>query len=405
MSQQCSRRNFLAGAAAGAGMVIGAPAILAQDADKKLKVGIIGCGGRGTGAGRNSIDAYGTEIAAVADLYPDRAQAARRTFKVGEDRTFVGFDAYKQLLATDVDYVILATPPHFRAEHFEAAIEAGKHVFTEKPVAVDPFGVRRFIAAGDKAKEKGLSVVAGTQRRHQKNYLDTLARVRDGAIGDIVSGRCYWCQGSLWVRDRGEGQTDTDWMIRNWLYFTWLSGDHIVEQHIHNLDVINWFIGATPQRARGMGGRQVRTDAKFGNIFDHHAIDFEYPNGVHVFSMCRQIDGCWNDVSEHLAGTKGMANCGGAITGANPWKAERGGRDPYVQEHVDLIDSIRGKKGLNEARTVAESTLTAIMGREASYTGKVVEWDALMKSEQRLGPKEYQFGPFPVEPVATPGRG
>ena len=403
-SSGVSRRHFLASGTAAAGMVLGAPAILGQDANRKIKVGVVGVGGRGTGAARNSMDAYGTEIAAVADLYEDRIKTARKNFRVPKEKCFVGFDAFQKLLETDVDYVILATPPHFRPEHFEACVKAGKHVFMEKPVAVDAPGIRRVIAAGKVAKEKGLSVVSGTQRRHEKKYLETVKRVQDGAIGDIVAGRCYWCMGTLWVRERQTEQTDTDWMIRNWLYFTWLSGDHIVEQHIHNLDVINWFLGSTPVIARGMGGRQVRTDPKFGNIFDHHAIDYEYPGGVHVFSMCRQIAGCWNDVSEHVVGTKGKANCGGRIEGANAWRFKGPNNKPYVQEHRDLIDSIREGKAINEAERVAESTLTAIMGREASYSGKLIKWDELMRSEKRLGPEKYEFGPFPVKPVRTPGK-
>ncbi|MBI4583338.1 MAG: Gfo/Idh/MocA family oxidoreductase [Planctomycetes bacterium] len=397
-----------AGAAVGAGLALGAPALLGQDSGKKFKVGLIGCGGRGTGAANDNLKAYGTEIVAVADLFPEKAEGAARSFKVPKEKAFSGFDAYRKLLETDVDIVLLATPPHFRPEHLEAAVNAKKHVFMEKPVAVDPVGVRRVIAAGEKAKELGLSIVAGTQRRHQLSYLETVKRIQDGAIGDLVAGRCYWCQGSLWVAKRVVGTpsgswSDTEWMVRNWLYFTWLSGDHIVEQHIHNLDVMNWFLGSHPVRARGMGGRQVRTDSEFGNIFDHHAIDFEYPNGVHIFSMCRQIDGCWNDVSEHVVGTKGRSNCGDEIAGQNPWRFPGGGQNPYVQEHADLLESIRHGKPINEARQVAESTLTAIMGREASYTGKVIVWEELMKSDLRLGPEKYEFGPFPVEPVARPG--
>ncbi len=404
-----SRRRFLyttGAAAAGAGVLLSrAPAILAQDDDRKLKVGVVGCGGRGTGAAKDSMRAYGTEISALADVVATKAEAARRSFKVDKSRTFVGMDAFKKLLETDVDYVILATPPHFRPEHFEACIDAGKHVFMEKPVAVDPVGVRRVIEAGRKATEKGLSVVAGTQRRHQKSYLETVKRVEDGAIGKIVAARCYWCQGGLWVFEKQPGMSNMEWMVRNWLYFAWLSGDHIVEQHIHNLDVINWFMGSTPISARGIGGREVRKDPKYGNIFDHHVVEYEYPGGARMTSMCRQIGGCWNDVSEHVVGTKGEANCNGRIMGENEWRFPGGGRNPYVQEHADLVESIREGKGLNEAKRVAESTLTAIMGRMATYTGQVQKWDEVMKSDLKLGPPSYDYdSDWTPPPVAVPGR-
>jgi predicted dehydrogenase len=411
-SSDVSRRRFLKATAAGTALAAGALPVpsIAQSGPKEFKIGLIGCGGRGTGAANDArnagkITGDTVKIHAVADLFEDKVVPARKSFGVEDKNAFFGFDAFKKLLEVGCDYVILATPPHFRAEHFEAAINAGKHVFTEKPVAVDPFGYRRFIAAGDMAKAKGLSVAAGTQRRHEKQYMETQKRVADGAIGDVVAGRCYWNQGGLWSREKEEGWSDTEWQIRNWLYFTWLSGDHIVEQHVHNLDVLNWFLGAHPVRARGMGGRQVRTaQPKYGNIFDHFATELIYPKGVRVTSMCRQIDGCWGDVSEFVVGTKGGTNCRNEIYGPSAWKFSGDQVDPYVQEHIDLQASIKeGKGSLNETKNVATSTMTAILARTACYTGKEIAWDDLVQSNERLGPEKYEFGPMAIPAIARPG--
>ncbi len=417
-----SRRRFLK-AAAGTAVTAGvAPAILGAAA-REFKVGLIGCGGRGTGAARDAMAAAKMQgdnvtIHAVADLFSDKATRARRTFKVDESRMFVGFDAYKSLLETDCDYVILATPPHFRPAHIEATIAAGKHLFTEKPVAVDPPGIRQVLAAGASAEKKGLSIAAGTQRRHQKQYMECAKRVAHGAIGDIVAGRCYWNQGGLWTVKPKPDWTDMEWQIRDWLYFTWLSGDHIVEQHVHNLDVMNWFIGRHPKTARGMGGRQVRTGKiEYGQIFDHFATELIYDNpkgpghpDIRVTSMCRQIAGCWNDVSEFLVGTKGSTNCRDRVYGAGPWDEAdwrwRGQQvDPYVQEHIDLQASIKeGKGALNEAENVAHSTMTAILARTSCYTGREVHWNDLMKSDERIGPNKYEFGPLEIPPVPQVGK-
>jgi predicted dehydrogenase len=319
----------------------------------------------------------------------------------------VGFDAYKKVLGVPgINMVILATPPHFRPEHLRAAIEAGKNVFMEKPVAVDPAGVRIVIEASEQAKAKGLAIVAGTQRRHQACYIEVMKRIHDGAIGEIVAAQCYWNQGGLWVNDRQPDWTDMETQCRNWLYYTWLSGDHITEQHVHNLDVVNWALGAPPVKCMGMGGRQVRTEPQFGNIFDHFAIEYEYPNGARVMSMCRQIEGCADRVGERIVGTKGIAVPeDGEITGEKPYKFEDRGRNPYVQEHADLIASIRSGKPLNEGRTVAESTMNAIIGRMSTYTGRELKWDwAMNASKLRLGPEKYEFGPLPVEEIAVPGK-
>jgi len=418
-----SRREFIKSSTVVAASALAGFSILrnsyGQNADP-IRVGLIGCGGRGTGAADNCLSAApNVHLIALADLYRDRLDRCLKNLtdpnreggplkgvEVKEDHCFVGFDAYKQLLETDVNLVILATPPGFRPIHFEAAIQAGKHVFTEKPVAVDPVGIRKFMAAGELAKQKGLAVVAGTQRRHDPGYQELIKRVQDGQIGEIISARAYWNGGELWKYERKPGWSDMEWQTRNWYYFDWLCGDHIVEQHVHNLDVINWALGAHPVKALGIGGRQVRTAPIYGNIYDHFTIDYEYENGVHMMSMCRQMDGTDRLIAEFLAGSKGTTQTQGRkyiIRGSNPWRYKGEEVNPYVQEHVDLIRSIRQGEPLNEARNVAESTMTAIMGRQSAYTGKVVTWDEMMASDLDLSPPKYEFGPLPVRPVPMPG--
>ena len=399
------RRDFVAGGAAAALAASAVPRVHGA-IDDTIKVGIVGCGGRGTGAGRDSLDADpNVKLIAMADVFDDRLQGSLKSISgkhgdrvdVPKERQFVGFDAYRQLIdgVPELDYVIFATPPFFRAEQVLYAAKAGKNVFSEKPVAVDPAGCRTYMEAGKVIGTKGLSLVAGTQRRHQNSYLEVVDRIRDGAIGDIVAGQVYWNMGQLWHKDRQKGWSDMEWMIRDWVNWSWLSGDHIVEQHVHNIDVANWFKDAYPVAAVGMGGRAHRPT---GDQYDFFAVDFEYADGSHVASYCRQINGCANNVSENLVGTKGTAG-GGRISGENPYEFKGGGRRrgrnsggaadlPYVQEHADLIASIRGDgPKLNEAMNVATSTLTAIMGRTAAYTGKRVTWDEMMSSDMRLGPQ------------------
>jgi predicted dehydrogenase len=278
-------------------------------------------------------------------------------------------------------------------------------MFTEKPVAVDPSGVRKILAAYEDAKKKNLAIVAGTQRRHQAGYLATIQRVHDGAIGSIVAARCSWNQGSLWAKPRDPHWGDLEWQIRNWLYFHWLSGDHICEQHIHNLDVVNWALGAHPIRAVGMGGRQVRTGPEYGHIFDHFAVHYEYENGCHLTSMCRQINGCENDVSEALQGTKGSCQVNTYTVKGMKVLSKEADNEPYVQEHADLIASIRSGKPLNELKNVAESTLTAIMGRMTAYTGKAVTWEQTLASQENLMPEKLAWDmTLPVASVAIPGK-
>lgn len=381
-----------------------------------VRVGVIGCGGRGTGAAADALAAgENVQVHALADVFEHRLRGCRGELEkrgtrgmVRDDMCFTGFDAYKQLLQADVDMVILATPPHFRPMHFEAAVNAGKHVFMEKPCAVDGPGVRRVLASAAVADEKGLSVVAGTQRRHEASYLALIEQIRSGAIGEVVSARCWWNQGGLWVVEKTPQMSGMEWQVRNWLYFTWLSGDHIVEQHVHNLDVCNWVIGDHPVKCMGMGGRQVRTEAKYGNIFDHFAVEYEYPSGVVVASQCRQIDGCAGRVAEAFHGTKGrtLSSPGQAqVHGATSWRFPGRQRSPYEQEHVDLVASITGQSArLNEARNVAHSTLTAIMGRMSAYTGKEVTWEQALDSQEDLSPPSYEWVDIPVPPVAVPGQ-
>lgn len=412
-----SRREFVragttAAALAGVGMA-------AQDPKDSppIRVGVIGCGGRGSGAMENCLaGSPNMQVVAMGDMFEDRLKGSRANLEkikkggekhpgvqVTDERMFHGFDAYKRVLDSGVDMVILATPPGFRPIHFEAAVEAGKHVFCEKPIASDPVGVRRFMAAGEKAKAKKLGVVAGTQRRHQANYVATIKRIHEGAIGKLLAGRCYWNSGGVWVNPRKPEQNDMDYMLRNWYYFTWLSGDHIAEQHIHNIDVMNWVFQAHPVKATAVGGRQVRTEEKFGHIYDHFAVDFEYPGGARVMSMCRHWPGASN-VSEAIVGSEGRSNCAGSIDGKNPFKFEGNVRNAYDQEHTDLVNSIRAGTPLNEAQAVAESTLASIMGREAAYSGQEITWDQMLKSELNLMPEKMEFGSVPMPTIAIPGK-
>jgi len=406
-----TRRDFVKKASLAAGALAAGdlPAVHARGREPAITAGLIGCGGRGTGAAADFLNsAPNVRIVALGDVFKDRVDNARRqlaryaSFQVDDDHSFVGLDAYRKVLESGVDLVILATPPGFRPLHFAAAVEAGKHVFMEKPVCVDAAGARRVLEAGRKAREKRLAVVAGTQRRHQKGYQETVKAIHDGAIGEIVAGCCYWNQGGLWVHPRREEWTDLQWQLRNWYYFTWLSGDHIVEQHIHNIDVMNWVLRAHPVRATAVGGRQVRVAPEYGHIYDHFGVDFEYPGGVHVLSMCRHWPGTPGAVREFVVGTRGKSN---AATYAGEFRAGGGGRNPYVQEHADLVESIRKGEPLNEAQQVVESSFSAVLGREAAYTGQTVSWDDLWNSDQDLMPPNLDWNmKLEVPPVPLPGK-
>ena len=380
-----SRRDFVKGAAAisASSLLVNSGALFAAGPEK-IKLGLIGCGGRGSGALGNCLDAakhlkLDVEVVALADFFMGRAVDTAKKYGVAEDRCHAGADGYKKVIASDADVVLMATPPNFRPTHFEAAINAGKHVFMEKPVAVDAPGARKIIASGKVAAEKKLAVVAGTQRRHQAAYRKTAHAIANGAIGKLMGGQVWWCGGALWFQTRKEGESDADYMVRNWVSFTEMSGDHIVEQHVHNIDVAKWYIGRNPESALGFGGRARR---QTGTQFDFFSIDFDYGQDVHIHSMCRQINGTYNRVSEYFVGTDGGTWGTGPSQGGYknavtlPEFEEVGG--PYVQEHIDMLRSIIDGKPLNEAETVAESNLAAIMGRISAYTGQMVRWRELM---------------------------
>jgi len=407
-----SRRRFIkraSGVAAVSAVAANFPFVLTSHAapDDPIRMGLIGCGGRGTGAVDNAIAAApNVKVVAVADIFDEVAKSAAGKFKVDPDHCFSGFDAYQKLVdLPDVNYVILATPPGFRPIHFEAAIKAGKHVFSEKPVAVDASGIRQYIAAGELARQKNLCVVAGTQRRHQPCYIATIKKIHDGVIGDVLCLRAYWNQGAIW--HRGDNwNNEMERQIRNWYHYVWLCGDHIVEQHIHNLDVCNWIMNDHPIRAYGQGGRQA-LGSKSGHIYDHFAVEFEYANGVRLFSQCRQIDHTDGNVSEAVVGTKGNCNkIGDGDIHADSLIRFDGPRpDPQVVEHADLIAAVRGAAPyVNEATRVAHSTLTAIMGRESAYTGEVISWDDAMAWHTSLRPEKLEWGPAPKYGVAIPGQ-
>lgn len=419
-----SRRHFLqTSAALATGTVLASAANVHAAGGDVLRVGLIGCGGRGTGAAAQALNAdKNVKLIAMGDVFADHLQNSLATLKreqgiaakidVKEDHCFVGFDAYKNVLASDIDVVLLATPPHFRPLHFKAAIDAGKHTFVEKPVAVDTPGVRAVLAACGEAKRKNLAVVSGLCWRYANSIRETMKRVHDGAIGEIVAMQCSYNTHGLWVKDRQPGWSDMEWQLRNWLYFTWLSGDHNVEQHIHSLDKMAWAMhDQYPVRATGIGGRQTRTDPKYGNIFDHHVVVYQFANGVKLFSSCRQQNGCAMDVTDHIMGTYGTCDTDGSggdgairytKAGQSPWRCRSNG-EMYQTEHNELFASIRSGTPIHNGDYMCKSTLMAIMGRMATYTGQVITWDLAMNSKEDLTPAKYEFGSLPVPPVAMPG--
>jgi predicted dehydrogenase len=443
MFETTNRRDFLRTstvAAAGAAISTLAltPNVHAAGSDT-IKVGIIGCGGRGSGAAENVLQsAPNVEIVAIGDVFTAKTNGLRnhltrwvandQTAKelgnkvdLPEERCFVGVDAAEKVINSPANYIILATPPGFRPPHIQATVAAKKNLFTEKPTGVDGAGVRRVLEAYEKAKEAGLHVAAGTQRRHQAGYIETIKRVHGGEIGDIVAMRCFWNQGPIWFRKRSEladlGVKDSDlaYQLHNWYHFLWVCGDHICEQHVHNLDVCNWAMkNGHPKQVFGIGGRAQLPSGnpnEVGNIFDHFMLDYEYPNGVHMMSMCRQMNGCDGNmrgvggVSEALVGTKGTCQADAYLINGKQVAGRRGQKDPYVQEHTDLIESIRKNQPLNELKNVAESTLTAIMGRMAAYTGKTVTWEQALKTREDTMPEKLTWDmKLETPPAATPGR-
>jgi myo-inositol 2-dehydrogenase/D-chiro-inositol 1-dehydrogenase len=383
-----NRRSFISqsslfGAALAAGPALAAPTAVGS---KKLKVGLIGCGGRGKGALKDFSEAckilgYEAELVATGDAFQKAAIAAGKPYGLDEKMCFGGFDNYHKVIASGCDYVLMATPPAFRPLHFAAAVEAGKHCFIEKPVAVDPAGARSIIATGEKAAAKGLAVVTGTQRRHQAGYLRNKALIDAGAIGEIKGGVVQWNGTVPWIKRREQGESDASYLARNWLNFNEMSGDHIVEQHVHNLDVAVWFLGRLPVSALGFGGRARR---ETGNMFDFFSIDYDFGDDVHIHSQCRQISGTYQRVGEVFTGTKGVAMGGGKLTGVEMKidEIKLDSDNAMVQEHVDMIRSVMNGKPLNDAKRIAEVTLVAIMGRISAYTGDLVRWSDIANNEK-----------------------
>jgi predicted dehydrogenase len=420
MEHPILRRDFVSTLAIGGLALAAAPAVLrGQSVPSKIKVALIGCGGRGTGALGQFIAACKilgaeAEVVALADAFEDRAQRLNDTYKLPSTKVFVGYDAYQKVMATDCAFVLMATPPAFRPVHFAAAVAAGKHCFVEKPVAVDPVGARAIIATGEEAKKKGLAVVAGTQRRHDASYMKNKALIDAGAIGALRGGVVQWNGTVPWVRRRAKDETDADYMNRNWLNFTELSGDHIVEQHIHNVDVAIWFLGRTPVSALGFGGRARR---ETGNMFDFFSVDYDFGDGVRIHSQCRQITGTTGRVGEFFTGASGSCFGSGKMFGQKQVDIpaiKLDTDDSMVQEHVDLIRSAFNGKPLNDARQIAETNLAVIMGRISAYTGEMVKFDDLLKHEKSpyynlkasVGPRDFEKGSvkLPVEVPPIPGK-
>ncbi len=432
-SPDASRRTFIRNSGLAASSLVlpsfelGAMGRVFQD--RKLKLALVGCGGRGTGAANQALEADNqVELVAMADLFEDRLTDSYTNLmekyqgsgqmNVPDSNKFVGFDGFGKAMDL-ADVVILATPPGFRPYHFEYAISQNKHVFMEKPLATDSPGIRKVLETARLADEKKLNVVVGLQRRYQVNYLKTLEQLRAGAIGTIRSGQVYWNNDGVWVRPRVAGQSELEYQMRNWYYFNWICGDHILEQHIHNIDVANWFIGEYPASAQGMGGRQVRTGPDHGEIFDHHFVEYTYPGGAVVASQCRHQPGTMSRVGEMFQGTKGAVETNDAgvarlldlqgnetATISNPE-----GHNPYQEEHNRLFASIRAGGQINDAYYGAYSTLTAIMGRMATYSGQVVTWDQALNSELRIMPEMVDWNTVPPSlpdadgnyPIPIPG--
>ncbi len=437
--RELSRRDFIATGAAAATAVSGFPFVRPAEAKPSpIKIGVVGAGGRGTGACGNALVAdSAVELVAMAEIGRDRVDQSlsalqqsptlqgdeyQKRIKVTEDTIFVGPDAFKELMALDLDYVILATPPGFRPLHYAEAVKRGLHVFAEKPVATDPVGCRAIRAGAEKAKQKGLSVVVGLNARHDVDVMETVKRIHDGALGEITSGSIHRMGKGLWHRGNEPKWSPMEYQMRNWYYFCWLSGDQIVEMVVHQIDLMNWAMGAVPVRALAQGGRLQRTDPKYGNIFDHMTVDYEYPGGVKVNLMCRQWNNCAGKNANRVVGKLGESDSRRTILGANPFELpdRRGGgipdrsrrerfqhdrlHNPLVYEHVELIESIRKENARNDMLDFAiDSTLTAIMGRESAYTGIEVTWDEISKSDLNLFPESYQFGAAPERAVALPG--
>lgn len=424
---QFNRRNFLKSTSTAVigGSLLGGLAIERSAfaaGDDTVKIALIGCGGRGTGACDQTLRAAGkgVKLIAMGDISKEHLENSLNSIKdsagkdghgdlidVPEERQFVGWDAYQKAIEL-ADVVILATPPGIRPIHLEAAVNAGKNIFSEKPLATDAPGVRRVLAAAKLAKEKNLKVAVGLQRHHHPAYMETIKRIQDGDIGEVVSMRCYWNGQRPWQHPRKPGMTEMQYQMMNWYYFTWICGDHIVEQHIHNLDVCNWIKGTHPVKAYGMGGAQKPRTSDDGEIYDHHAVEFEYADGTRMFSQCRHIMHCWDSVAEHAVGTLGTADMadGGQflIKGKNPYQyRQRGHINAWQEEHYPFWEAIRNDKPYNELEYGAHSTMTAIMGRMSTYSGKVITWDEAINSTVNLGPDQYSWEGKPQPAVGADG--
>ena len=407
MKKNPNRREFMKTSALLTGGLL-APSFLVPGAyaapQNTLKLALIGCGGRGTGAVFQAFDTgHPIKLVAMADAFGDRLEGSYKPIieKYGKDkvdvpqeRRFVGFDAYKKAIA-EADVVILASPPGFRPSHFEEAVRQGKQIFMEKPVATDAAGIRKVLAAAEVAKAKKLNVVVGLQRHYQNNYRESIKRIQDGALGDIVGGQVYWNDGGVWVKPRTSDQTEMEYQMRNWYYFNWLCGDHIVEQHVHNIDVANWAKNGYPVKAEGTGGRAVRTGKDHGEIFDHHVLTFTYADGSVIHSECRHFPGAANRVDESFQGTKGKAYLSAGNHGLlTDWKGNviydhdrKNQPNPYQQEHDELWAAlVKGEYKFADAENAAKSTLTAIMGRYATYSGKVMTWEESLNGQVDLFP-------------------
>lgn len=374
---------------------------------QELKAGVIGCGGRGSGAAMNFLNsANGVTIVALGDVFQERVDELAKKLNdekkidIAVDKRFVGFDAYQKVIDSGVDVVIIATPPLFRPEHFKYATEKGKHSFLEKPICVDPTGYRTIVATSKQATAKSLCVVTGTQRHHQRSYVESYKKIMEGTIGEITGGTVYWNQGMLWYKERQQGWSDCEWMIKDWVNWKWLSGDHIVEQHVHNIDVFTWMSGLKPVKAVAFGSRHRRLT---GDQYDNFSVDFTMENGIHLHSMCRQIDGCANNVSEFIQGTKGswdsstmeIKDLAGTVVWKYDGEAEKANfkqTDPYTLEHANWITHIRSKKPIAQAEETAIACMAAIMGRESAYTGAESTWDAMTASPIDYTPKDLNMG-------------
>ena len=389
---------------------------------KPLRAGLIGCGGRGAGAAENFMNAaQNVTVTALGDVVPDRLAETRASLKknfnldIPDDKCFVGFDAYQKVIDSGVDVVIIATPPVFRPVHFKYATEKGIHSFLEKPITVDSEGYRSIVATSKQAFDKGLCVITGTQRHHQRGYVESYKKIMEGLIGEITGGCVYWLDSRLWYRSREKGWSDMEWMIRDWVNWKWLSGDHIVEQHVHNLDVFTWFSGLKPVRTTGVGSRQRRVT---GDQYDNFSVDFEFENGIHLHSICRQIDGCSNKVSEFIQGTLGSWSSHNEfvikdLAGNEVWKYDKKAEeetfeqtDAYVLEHVNWITHIRNGQPITQAEETAIANMAAIMGRESAYTGRTTNWDDLTAANQNYLPATLAMGPMDMSgyTVPVPGR-